>query len=445
MKSNNKGKASPEELITVYLIELESTRNLEEINLLLPVFSKLGQAYLEGGDAPKALTQFDEGLEVSKGCGDKKAEAQFLGLRGLALRQIGNFSQAMQQFNKSNRLASDIEEPLMECDSLVQIGMLLSDRGEITKSIAKLAQAFKIARIEKDSQRKMRIASILADNFLKENALDKAVEYFVMAYELAHELKNYSAECTFLTHIGNVFLLEGEYDSAIGQYERGLEIAGKLEDTNLEINILGGLFRANAQIGKTDIAIMYADKAIHSAASINHWEAESINLQTLVSFLVEKQYFKKAEIYIAKSFELSDEQQDPNLKQMMYITQGDIYYAKDEFDDSISKYDLAIESSVSHSNILPEILALTKKSSVLAEKGEIEQAIDIAIDGLAKAHKTENIELISDLQAMLAINYFDIGENDKAIQHCKDAINHFEITNDLQKLSIMNDLLVSTA
>jgi tetratricopeptide (TPR) repeat protein len=129
---------------------------------------QLGQAYMEAGDAPLALTEFNEAIKlVFNSEDDKEIFAQLLGFRGLALKLIGNYSLAMQAFRKSNALALEIKHPSLSCDSLIHLAALHSEMGKIDEAIAVLNEALGVASEYKDKVRIMRINGLLGDNFLK--------------------------------------------------------------------------------------------------------------------------------------------------------------------------------------------------------------------------------------------------------------------------------------
>src|SRR3970040_1233482 len=112
---------------------IEAARQEKASSQLWLLQRKLGQHFLEQGDAPKALTEFNEALKtVSKG-DDKESLAQLLGFRGIALKEIGNFSLALQAIRKSHATAKEIRHDALTCDALIQMAILKSDMGRETE------------------------------------------------------------------------------------------------------------------------------------------------------------------------------------------------------------------------------------------------------------------------------------------------------------------------
>jgi tetratricopeptide (TPR) repeat protein len=308
---------------------------------------QLGQAYMEAGDAPLALTEFNEAIKlVFKSEDDKEIFAQLLGFRGLALKLIGNYSLAMQAFRKSNALALEIKHSALSCDSLIHLAALHSETGKIDEAIAVLNEALGIASEYKDKVRIMRINGLLGDNFFKRVEPAKASEYFQLAYDAAQNLGNRAAGCSFITKLGNVFLLEGKSERAIDKYEYALKLASALADRNAEINILGGLFRAHALAGNIDPAFTYGEQVIHLAAEISHYEAEIANIQALALFSIEHGQAGKALSYLGRGFEVAKEQVNMGWEMELLTLSSKAYSAQEKFAEALNSLDEALTLAI---------------------------------------------------------------------------------------------------
>ncbi|MFC1961301.1 hypothetical protein ACFLYO_11410, partial [Chloroflexota bacterium] len=400
------------------IAELEKTLALaqqaDNTPQVLSTLAELGQAYLAVGEAPKALTQFEHGCKLAKKTGLMEAEAQFLGFTGLALKQIGNFDFALRQFRKSSKVARQIPHNALACDSYMQMALLLAHTGEETKAVSQLSRAMKIAVDTNDLPRKMRVASLLADNFYRMEAFDKAVEYYVIAQEVARDLNNRPAECSFLTKVGNVFLLEGEIESAIGQYERALKVAEPLEDANAEINILGGLFRAYALADNIELAQSYGDKAINLAETIGHVAAELANLHALASILIEHEHYQQSIVYLEKGLKLSLEHGDDDWLLLFQSSLGFVAYNLNELTTASAHYHSALTLAVECQNTNTEAMILTRIGAIQADQGEYEQALTTSKRALQLARELENYALLGEQQSLMAFLYHDMGDQETA-------------------------------
>jgi tetratricopeptide (TPR) repeat protein len=386
---------------------------------------KLGQAYLERKEAPDALTQFEEALKIVKVTKDKETHARLLGYRGLALKMLGNYDMALQSFRKSNGIALSLGHDLLLCDSYYQIGVLRSEMGNQTDALDDLTRAFEIATRSHDSARKMRIASSLADNFYALKIFDKAREYYGLALEQARNLGNYVAEGSVLTKLANTSLAAGEPMTAIEQYERALNIASATGNRVAEINILGGVFRANALAKHADLAIFYGEKIIQLAREIDHFDAEITNIHAFASFLIDQEEISKALSYLDEGLKLADKNQSQEWMSAMLVASAMAYQKSGDLRTALEKFKQAssIATGMKDKSSIARILGYM--SVVEAEQGQLSESIVYAERALAFARELTDSGLAGEQQMLLAFDYRDLGQLERAVQCCQAAITSF--------------------
>lgn len=384
---------------------------------------QLGQAYLDVGDAPQALTEFNEAIKlVFNNEDDKEVFAQLLGFRGLALKLIGNYSLAVQAFRKSNALAVEIKHPALSCDSLIHLAALHSEMGKTDEAIPVLNEALGIASEYKDKVRIMRVNGLLGDNFLKRVEPTKASEYFQMAYEIAQNLGNQAAGCSFITKLGNVLLLEGKTERAIDKYEYALKLAAAQADRNAEINILGGLFRAHAFIGNIDPAFKYGEQVIHLAAEISHYEAEIANIQTFASFSIEQGQTERALPYMERGIQIAKKQVNMGWEMELLVLYSRAYSVQGKYTEALNSLNeaLALAANLQDESFMAATLG--RMSALYAEINDLENSISSAEKSLELSLALEDIKLSAQQQVLLALNYRDLNQIDEAIQYCSAAL-----------------------
>lgn len=389
-------------------------------------FIKLGQAYLDRKEAPDALTQFEQALKIVKKTKDKETQSRLLGYRGLALKMLGNYSLALQTFKRSNGIASNLGHDLLACDSYYQIGMLKSKMGNQADAVDELMRAFEIATRLQDSVRKMRIADALAFNLYALKTFDKAREYYRLALEQGQNLGNIQAECSYLTKLADVSLAAGEPTTAIEQYERALNIASAVGNRVAEINILGGLFRANALANHAELAMVYGEKIIQLAKEIDHFDAEVTNIQAFASFLIDQDQISKALSYLDEGLKLAEKNQSQEWMSVMLVTWATAYQKSGDLQAAFEKYNqaLSISTGIKDKHSITKILGYL--CVLEAERGQLPESIIYAERALAFARELNDSGLVGEQQMLLAFNYRDLGQIDRAVQCCQAAIKSYE-------------------
>lgn len=390
---------------------------------IVSLLKQLGQAYMEVGDAPQALTEFNEAIKlVFNSEDDKEIFAQLLGFRGLALKLIGNYSLAVQSFRKSNALALEIKHSALSCDSLIHLAALHSEMGKVDDAIAVLNEALGIASEYKDKVRIMRVNGLLGDNFLKRAEPAKASEHFQLAYETAQNIGNKAAGCSFITKLGNVLLLEGKTERAIDKYEYALKLASALADRNAEINILGGLFRAHALAVNIDPTFTYGEQVIHLAAEISHYEAEIANIQALASFSIEQGMAEKALPYLERGIQIAKKQVNMGWEMELLSLYSKAYYVQGKYTEALNSLDEALTLATNLQDEFFMATTLGRMSAIYAEINDLENSINSAERALELSLVLEDVELCAQQQVILAFNYRDLDQIDEAIQYCSAAL-----------------------
>ncbi|KAA3647345.1 MAG: hypothetical protein DWQ07_07540 [Chloroflexi bacterium] len=439
----NDKTSSPIQDVELHQLEstLEHARQGEDQQEITVSLTKLGQYYLNNGDAPKGLTQFEEAIELLEDGNNQEGLARLWGLKGMALQTIGNFDQAMAAFRKSNRFARDIENQTLICDSLIRIGMLQAETGELTKAISKLEQAYAIAVAQDDQPRRLHIDTILGGYFARLESTEKAFEYFLDGLQTARSAKDQAATCNFLISLGNVLLLDREFEGALERYEEALDIASSIENPGAEISALEGLLHGNIGAGKSSLAKIYADQLIQLAQTQQKPEAEILAVDIISAMYLENNQEQKALPYLEKGLEIARQKKDNDWELAFLMRMAFAFFNLEDLTKAQANYEEALELAVRIQDIEAEAQVLGRLSAVHADKGEFKKAIEIGQKALKQAHESENIELVGEQQLLMALAQRDMGNLKKALQYSKDASTTFSTINDQDKKNLAEVLL----
>ena len=193
------------------IVEQRTEKNEIELKETL---IKLGTLFLTLGEAPKALTQFEEALSLAKVQDDEVNEARLFGVKGIALKQIGNDKLALQAFKNSRQIAERIGHLPIAIDADTQIGKLEFEMGEPEKGIKNLEKAYRSAFETNDQQREMYIAGIMGNTFLAMEQAGKAMEFFSIALDAAKALEKPQSQSHYQIIIGHIYLMKEDHGPA---------------------------------------------------------------------------------------------------------------------------------------------------------------------------------------------------------------------------------------
>ena len=101
-------------------------------------------------------------------------------------------------------------------------------------------------------------------------------------------------------------------------------------------------------------------------------------------------------------------------------------YHLGQLEASLAHYREALAWAVQLQDKNAEALLQGRISAILADQGQMEEAIATAQHSLALALEQENFTLVGEQQILLAFAYRDIDQPDQATAFCQEAIHSFE-------------------
>ena len=411
---------------------------------LLSRLIELGRYYLDQGDAPKALTQFEEGLKVCETASHELYRSRLFGLQGMALRDLGNFDFALKAFRKSLRAAKAINHQILQCDALTHIASITLEKGKSTEAIGKLDQAYGLALQAKDRPRSLNITLLLGRTFLQLDNPDKALEYLNISLENATQLPEKDAEGRIRVDLANLYMAEGLFEDSIEQLEAVLEIADALEDWSLEMTGLNLMMIAQGQVGNARLASLYGEQLIHHAHQREDPLMKINALRTLGNILASLEKFPKATLYLERGLERAKELDDRALERNLLASLAQIEFYREEWESAAQRFQAALDIDPKEQDPSEQAYLLGRLSAAQAEKGELDLAIENAQLALSISREIQDLPLIGEQLTLLAMACLDQGQKTQARDYCREAIQTYKTLGDDARASKlrgwMNDL-----
>ena len=114
--------AAEEEKIEGLETAVSDARSQSDQIALIDALIQLGQAYLDSGNVPKALTQYEEALSLAQEIKDELLEARLWGYKGICLMRLGNSHFAQIALYKSHNMAKALDHTPLVVDAQTQLG-----------------------------------------------------------------------------------------------------------------------------------------------------------------------------------------------------------------------------------------------------------------------------------------------------------------------------------
>ena len=420
---------------------IATAREKEDPIGLISALTVLGQAHLGTDNIPKALTQFEEGLELAQAANDKLWQGRMWGYRGICLLRLGNSHFAQISLYKSYNLAKEMDDKPLLIDALTQLGALQIETGNSSKAIAKLEQAMGLAMALNDQPRTMHLAGKLGKLFLAMSSLEKAVEYFSLASKVAKEMDRPHAVCSYTLSIGTAYLANEQFDIARDLFEEALTLAGELENAQAELSALSSLMRTYVAVGNTSMAVLYGDNLLRLAHNIGEPGLEIANLNVLTAYLLEHDQYKKSLPYLQRGLEIATVNEDWEWQLTMQERLGFAHYHLAQLPEAQTAYEAALETILKLQDSSAAAHLYGRLSAVLAEQNQTLDAIKAAEQALKLGRDHEDWSLVGEQQILLAFAYAEQNDLTQAIDNCRQAIDTYQTMQDSERLTKAEALL----
>ncbi|MFW5941384.1 MAG: tetratricopeptide repeat protein [Chloroflexota bacterium] len=411
---------------------LAQARATDDAQKVAEALLALGKAFLESGNVPRALTQFEEGIELAEA---PAWAAQFWGYKGLCLRRLGNTHFAQIALYKAHNLAKESGQSALMLDTLLQLGSLQASIGQPEKAVNKFEQALSLALDRGDQVRAMHAAGRAASVFVGLGAHKKALEYYAQALEKAKTVGQPRAVATYYLHLGNLYLAEDETAMAIEQFQQAVEAAAVGQEQGERVATtfaaLTGLMRAHAAAGERQAALLYGEHALRLAQENGDTTSQLSALNMLATALLDWEEEEKALAYLQRGAELARELDDWNWQLSFLAQAGFAAYRTGDGEQALSHYEAALEMATRVQDRPAEARLLGRLGAVYADMGRLPDAVETAQQALTLAQELDEAGLLEDRgllgeqQIMLAFSHADLQQPTVAAEYARAAASTF--------------------
>jgi PAS domain S-box-containing protein len=222
---------------------------------------------------------------------------------GYAYKQKGNYSKAIEWYNKSLKLKELIDDKKGIATSLNNIALVYNYQGDILKAIEFYKDALKIQNEINDFSGIAITSNNLGFIYYNQGDVPRALEWYYKSLKIREENGIKRDIAVSYNNIGNVFNKQGEFPKALEFYNKSLKVSQEIGDKKivaLSLSTLGDLYKNQGQSffetnAKNE---SYAKSKEYYESSLNIYnefeDKEGIaRILNNLSFLLEKQVEKE--------------------------------------------------------------------------------------------------------------------------------------------------------
>ncbi len=243
---------------------LLTAKDTSKVNLLL----EISKAYI-GTDHKKAISYAKQAITLARANKFQKGVAYGDKNIGLSYYVEGNYTEALEFWEKSLQTFVEIEDKTGQANLLSNIGAIYFNQGWDAKAIEYYLESLQVSEEIGD---KLRMATVLSNIGAVYNnnpsTHDKALDYYLKALPLSEEMGYKAGTGTISANIGEIYLAKGNDEEALVYFNKAIVL---LEETNTKERVafcLNNIGKVYTKRGEFTKAMEYHQQALATAEAI---------------------------------------------------------------------------------------------------------------------------------------------------------------------------------
>ncbi|MBP0020567.1 MAG: CHAT domain-containing protein [Cyanobacteria bacterium SBLK] len=338
---------------------LQRYRELQTRSREMAVLEYLGFAYKQRGELKAAISTYQDYLDLAIARRDTVARAKARGRLANAYRLMGDYARAISDNREALQLQRIVGDRRAEGIVLGNLANVYLNIGDYESAESLYQESLTIAKESEDEAAIARIFNSLGALAAARGRYDRARDYYQQSLERART-GNFPAPATLeanaLNNLASLHHVTQEFSQAIARYEEFLTFARQVGDVRLVATALAGLGLAHGNLEQYDRAVEYFQQSYTLAIDASDTPLQGILLGNWGHTL-----WKMGDIEAAEE----------TLKKAIAVRES----LRTDLEDT-QKISLFDTQTTSYSWL----------QAILAERGRIEEALEIAERGRARAY-----------------------------------------------------------
>ncbi|MBN1485819.1 MAG: tetratricopeptide repeat protein [Chloroflexia bacterium] len=256
---------------------------------------------------PSAIAAAKEAIRWGKVVRDKHLEAKGYRQWGRVLWHQGKLDTACLQLERALELAREGSLPLVEADTLLDLGVVFGLQGDYAKSRNCHEQSLVICRKRGNRHGEARALASLALGFLYESAYEESQNYYEQSLHTAREIGSRLIEAQAIASMAIICDLLGDYSQSIAYNKQALHIYREIANLLRQASVLHCLGIVYTNQGEHIKARTHFEQALQIQRSVGDRRCEGTTLGCLGIVSRELGHYAQALDYIEQSLRIARE------------------------------------------------------------------------------------------------------------------------------------------
>ncbi|MCD4796161.1 MAG: sigma 54-interacting transcriptional regulator [Candidatus Cloacimonetes bacterium] len=417
--------------------------NINNIEGLAAIYNNLGVVAMDQKDWKKTETLFLKSIEYERKRFSLNGISITYNNLGSLLEDQGDYNKSLFYLNEALKIQKLLSDSYNMTDTYHNIGITYTDLGKYKEAERSFSSALEMA-IKFNIDRNISAAlNGLGALFFKSGDFSKAIDYYEQAIKKSKDNNYYSGLCSSYNNIGELYEKRGEYNIALDFYSKGKELLTNFSDDFLKAELYGNLGSVLTALHQFKDAYKYLVESYDFFKELNAKDKIIEGSQKKAFYFIQTRNYESANYYLESALKLAEEIGSD-------VQIGNCHYLKailEKKNPEIAQEFLekAIEKFIKTKNNFELAMANYEYASILLEKKEWEQALQILHDNKKLIQKFEAIKFLEKNDVLINKINKNYAIELKETKLQESTLNTFyEITQELNDITDF-DILIETA
>jgi CHAT domain-containing protein/uncharacterized protein HemY len=370
----------------------------------------------------EALDLWQTALEIYRGLGDRKGEANSLSGLGAAYNNLEDYQQAINFYQQSLAIRRDLGDREGEALSLNNLGTTYDNLEDYQQAIDFYQQSLVIKRDLGDRENEALLLNNLGTAYDNLEDYQQAIDFHQQSLAIRRDLGDRQGEALSLDNLGTAYDNLGDYQQAIDFYQQSLVLARDLGDRQGESFSLGSLGLSYQKLGDYQQAIDYRQQRLALARDLGNRWLESIALNHLASsYEIIGNYQQAIDLY-QQSLVINRDLGDRQEESASLGSLGNAYQKLGDYQQAIDYHQQSLAIAHDLGDREDESSSLRNLGIVYNSLGNYQQAIDFFQQSLAIDRDLGDRQGEALSVASLGVAYGNLGNHRQAIDFYQQSL-----------------------
>jgi len=258
---------------------------------------------------------------------------------------------------------------------------------------------------------------IMGDAFQTKGKYDKALENYEKSDGLAKDANYQSVLPLILNRMGMIYLNQGNYPEALSKFYESRKVAEAINNKDLIGATLNNIAIVHFYQGKFKEAESAYWQRLKIAQEMRDTSSMSLAYNSLGEVNLQQKNPAKALHNLAIAYNLALKINDQAMLLLVTLTTAEAYYESDSLQKAVSLFEDGLRLSKQMDNGAYICNALIGLAKTYYKQGILKEALANGLEGLERAEKIGQVQLIRDANEIVSNIYEALNEGNNALKY----------------------------